>query len=83
MAEEEKGPGEGNLGRGNNLLARVLVTLIFAVRDSLKSTFREKKQFQCQIRSACARLPDWTLRAKDLVVMLSEPINGLGELVRG
>lgn len=42
---EERGPGEGDLGSGNNLPAGVLATLNFAVRENLKSTLREKEQF--------------------------------------
>lgn len=45
VAGEERGPGEGDLGSGNNLPAGVLATLNFAVRENLKSTLREKEQF--------------------------------------
>lgn len=47
-----------------------------------KAHLGKRSRILCQIRSACACLPDWTLRAKDLIAMVSEPINRLGELVR-
>lgn len=48
VAEEERGPGEGDLRSGKNPSARLLATLNFAVRENLKSTFREMEQLSAK-----------------------------------
>lgn len=78
----ERDPGEGDLGTVITYKLEFWQHLTVLLATTGKAHLGRRSRILCQIRSACARLPDWTLRAKDLIAMVSEPINRLGELVR-